>query len=209
MYDIKHFINNSDGEFHKQRVLDIVKSVYYDECKVKPSENKKTFKINKAYCVKHGITANQYKMVVRKKKNDESIGQWYDISKSLKENLEFAKENNIKVSRRTLYNFCERNGINTKGEKKEHETNTPQNTHNTMEESTQEKPIYELNKTQPTPQQIEDIIKNTYHSLEEFENNFDVIEKDLKSILNKDRINSYQSRWMQILMYYHTLKTTA
>lgn len=115
LFDIKHFINNDDGEFHKQRVLDIVKSVYYDECRIKPTENKKTFKVDKSYCNKNGITPNQYKMMVRRLKNDEKIGEWYDVNKSVKDNLEYAKENNIKVSRATLFRFCERNGINTKG----------------------------------------------------------------------------------------------
>lgn len=202
LFDIKHFINNSDGEFHKQRVLDIVKSVYYDECKVKPIQNKKTFKINKAYCVKHGMTANQYKMVVRKIKNDANIGEWYDVSKALKENLEFAMNNNIKVSRRTLYNFCDRNSINTKGEKKEP---TP----TLKEESTEEKPIYELNNEPLTPQEIEDIIKNTYHSLEEFENDFEEIKENYKLILEKDRVSNYSNRWLELLKRYQELKITA
>lgn len=117
LFDIKHFINNDDGEFHKQRVLDIVKSVYYDECRIKQTLNKKSFKVNKEYCNKNNITPNQYKMMVRRIKNDEKIGEWYDISKSVKENLIFAKENNVKVSRATLFRFCERNNINTKGNK--------------------------------------------------------------------------------------------
>jgi len=32
------------------------------------------------------------------------------------DNLRNAEENNIKVSRRTLYNYCKDNSINTKGE---------------------------------------------------------------------------------------------
>lgn len=189
LFDIKHFINNSDGEFHKQRVLDIVKSVYYDECKVKPNQNKKTFKVDKNYCAKQGITANQYKMMVRRKKNDENIGGWYDISKSVKENLNYAKENGIKISRRTLYNFCDRNGISTKGNDKQ----TP----NIMEESTQQTPI--------TPQQIEDIIKNTYHSLDEFEDNFEDIKDKYKLILEKDRVSNYSNKWLELLKHYQAL----
>lgn len=190
LFDIKHFINNSDGEFHKHRVLDIVKSVYYDECKVKPTENKKTFKVDKNYCEKHSITPNQYKMMVRRKKNDESIGIWYDISKSLKDNLEYAKENNIKVSRRTLYNFCDRNGINTKGNDKEQTKQTP----NIMEESTQE---------------IEETIKNTYKSIEEFENNFEDLKNQFKPILEKERVSNYSNKWLELLKHYQALKITA
>lgn len=50
--------------------------------------------------------------------NDLSILAWYNVNKSVKENLNYAKENNIKVSRTTLYNFCDRNGINPKGNNK-------------------------------------------------------------------------------------------
>lgn len=201
LFDIKHFINNSDGEFHKQRVLDIVKSVFYDDCNVKSIENKKTFKIDKNYCAKHGITPNQYKMVVRRKKNDESIGQWYDISKSLTENLNYAKENNIKIGKTKLYEWVKENGIDTKGNDKQ----TP----NIMEESTEQKPIYELNKTQLTPQEIEETIKNTYHSLDEFENDFEDLKNQFKPILEKERVTNYSNKWLELLKHYQSLKITA
>ena len=45
------------------------------------------------------------------------IGEYYDLNLSVKENLSLLKENNINVSERTLYRFCKENGINTKGEK--------------------------------------------------------------------------------------------
>lgn len=78
--------------------------------------------------------------IVRRLKNNESIGEWYDVSKSVKDNLEYANENGIKVSQKTLYRFCERNGIDTKGENKEIIPTL-------RKESTKQKTIYELNKT--------------------------------------------------------------
>lgn len=143
--------------------------------------------------------------IVRRLKNNESIEEWYNTSKSVKENLNFAKENNIKVSRATLFRFCERNNINTKGNNKQQTTQT----HNTMEESTQQTPIIELNKTQLTPQQIEETIKNTYQSLEEFENDFEELEQHYKPILQNDRVSNYSTRWLELLQYYQSLKITA
>lgn len=201
LFDIKHFIDNSDGEFHKKRVLDIVKSVFYDECNIKKTDNKKSFKVDKTYCLKNGITPNQYKMVVRKIKNDESIGGWYDVSKSVKDNLEYAKENNLKVSRRTLYNFCERNGINTKGENKgekeiDEEIKPKVTTSNTIDIIPK------------SSNEIENIIKTNYPTYHDFINHFDDIKTKYKGKLEKEKNNNV-SRWMILLKYYQELKITA
>lgn len=205
IFDLQHFINNSDGKFTKSLLLNIVLSAYNHPITIRKRETKKTFKINKTYCHTHNITAKGMVGIVRRLKNDENIGVWYDISKSVKENLIFAKENNIKVSRATLFRFCERNNINTKVNDKQQTKQTP----NIMEESTEEKPIYELNKTQPTPQQIEETIKNTYHSLDEFENDFEELKQQYKPILEKERVSNYSNRWLELLQYYQSLKITA
>ena len=56
-------------------------------------------------------------MIVRKTLHFDEITKWYDTTKSVKENLIFAKEKHIKVSRATVYNYCTEKGISTKGEK--------------------------------------------------------------------------------------------
>lgn len=132
IFDLQHFINNSDGKFTKSLLLNITLSAYNHPITIQKRETKKTFKIDKTYCQTHNISTKGMVGIVRRLKNNESIGAWYNVNKSVKENLNYAKENNIKVSQKTLYRFCERNGIDTKGEK---------------EESTQQKTIYELNKT--------------------------------------------------------------
>lgn len=50
--------------------------------------------------------------------NDLSILQWYDFNKSVKENLNFAKENNIKLGKTKLYEWVKENRINPKGNHK-------------------------------------------------------------------------------------------
>lgn len=44
-----------------------------------------------------------------------AISEWYDSHLSVKVNLQYAKENGIKTSRTSLYNYCKSNGINPKG----------------------------------------------------------------------------------------------
>lgn len=202
IFDLQHFINNSDGKFTKSLLLNIALSAYNHDVMITKNVKRKSFKIDKSYCHTHNITAKGMVGIVRRLKNNESIGVWYDVSKSVKDNLEYAMSNQIKVSRATLFRFCERNGINTKGEKKEP---TP----TLKEESTQQKPIYELNNEQLTPQEIEDIIKNTYHSLDEFENDFEELKQQYKPILEKDRVSNYSNRWLELLKYYQSMKLTA
>lgn len=202
IFDLMHFINNSDGKFTKSLLLNITLSAYNHPITIRKRETKKTFKIDKTYCHTHNITAKGMVGIVRRIKNNESIGIWYDISKSVKDNLEYAKENNIKVSQKTLYRFCERNGINTKGEKKEP---TP----TLKEESTEQKPIYQLNKTTLTPQQIEGRIKETYSNYMEFEYDYEKIKKQYKSILEKDKLSNNSTRWLELLKYYQSIKITA
>lgn len=45
-----------------------------------------------------------------------TIVEWYDVHKSVKENLAYAKQHNIHVSINTLYNFCKLYCVSTKGQ---------------------------------------------------------------------------------------------
>lgn len=46
-----------------------------------------------------------------------NINEWYDKKLSIKENYQIAKDNDIKVSLRSLYDYCNNNNVNKKGEK--------------------------------------------------------------------------------------------
>ena len=123
VFEICRFIDNRDGKLNKAYIMEVVSNVFESECTMVEEPNHRQFKVDKVYCSKNGISANQYKNVVRKKLHFEEIGGWYDISVSVGKNLQFAKENNIKVSQKTLYRFCNENGINPKGEGTKEETN--------------------------------------------------------------------------------------
>lgn len=70
------------------------------------------FKTDPVYCKNNGINRRSYCRKVAKALNQKSIGEWYDCNKSVKENLEWAQQNGIKVCRSTLKTFCIENGIN-------------------------------------------------------------------------------------------------
>ena len=116
VYERQYFNDNSDGQLKNhiivQIALDAMKATYQMTLK-----KHKKFETNELYCIDNGISRNQYKNVIRRKLNFEKIKQWYDPTKSIKENYQYARENNIKVGQRTLYNYCYEMGISTKGEK--------------------------------------------------------------------------------------------
>lgn len=115
VYDRHYFFDNTDKVLSNQCLLriaiDAQKATYEMVLKKKPK-----FRTDNVFCRENQIKPNALKMMVRRKLNFEDIGQWYDIAKSVKDNLKFAEDNNIKVCRATLYNFCSANGINPKGE---------------------------------------------------------------------------------------------
>lgn len=95
----KNVINTPIGDIHLQ------------------SKHKKRFVVDKSYCAQYNIKPNAMKNVVRKILHDAEIGEVYDCSKSVKENLALLKEMGIKVGKTKLYDWCKENGINTKGQK--------------------------------------------------------------------------------------------
>ncbi len=122
VYDRQYFYDNSDKVLSNQCLLrmaiDAKKATYQMKMKNKP-----IFKVDSVFCKENNIKPNALKMMVRKTLHCDEIKQWYDTTKSVKDNLLFAKENNIKVSRATLYNYCGEKGINPKGEKIEEPIN--------------------------------------------------------------------------------------
>ena len=122
VYDRYYFYDNSDNVLTNQCLLrialDAKKATYQMTMKNKPF-----FKVDSVFCKENNIKPNALKMMVRKTLHFDEITKWYDTTKSVKDNLSFAQNNNIKVSRATLYNYCIEKGISTKGEKIEEPIN--------------------------------------------------------------------------------------
>ena len=112
--------DNSDGVISNNVLSEIAKNVIntpVEEIHLQ-SRHKKKFEIDKAYCAEHGISPNTMKNIVRKKLKDEEIGNLYDVSKSVSENLVMLREMGLKIGKTKLYEWCQENGISTKGDKK-------------------------------------------------------------------------------------------
>lgn len=115
IWERETFFDNSDRVLTNNCIIDICKRAMESNLVFEESEHP-NFIVNKRYAKEHGITPNQLKRTVTKKLNSEAIGSWYDCSKSVKDNLEYAKEYGIKVGKTALYEWCKENGVSTKGE---------------------------------------------------------------------------------------------
>lgn len=115
--DRLYYNDNSDHELTNQRLVEMAQRAIYtpvEEIKI-PYHRPKEFEIDKEYCRRHGITPNEMKNRVRKILTDQSIGELYDCSKSIKENLTVLKQNGLKIGKSRLYQWCKENHIETKG----------------------------------------------------------------------------------------------
>lgn len=120
IYEVYHYYDNRDKELNNETLKRIAKRVIRipSEDIVLQNKCKKKYVVDKQYCAERGIKPNSYKNTVRKMLKDEEIGNVYDCSKSVKENLSLLKEMGIKVSKTKLYEWCKENGIDTKGNTK-------------------------------------------------------------------------------------------
>lgn len=75
------------------------------------------FKTDPIFCRDNDISRRSYSRKVAKMINYESIGEWYDAGKSVRENYQWAQQNGIKACLSTLKNFCRENGVDTAPEK--------------------------------------------------------------------------------------------
>ena len=108
------YYDNSDNVLNNQELMRIANnalSMAYDTIRLKTKRKPSKFKVDKMYCLEKGIKPKAMVGVVRRKLKDEEIGNLYDCSLSVKENLEMLKANGIKIGLSRLYEFCDRNGI--------------------------------------------------------------------------------------------------
>lgn len=117
IYEVYNYYDNTDKVLNNTTLKSIARGVIqtpYEEIQLK-SKNKKTFIVDKLFCAENGLVPNSFKNTVRRMLKDEEIGSVYDCSMSVKENLRLLNEMGVKVGKTKLYDWCKRNGINTKG----------------------------------------------------------------------------------------------
>ena len=117
IFEVYNFYDNSDGVLNNATLKGIAQGIIqipYENIQFK-SKCKKKFEVDKSFCSKNGISANSYKNTVRKILKDIEIGNAYDCSLSVKDNLCILNEMGIKVSKTKIYEWCRENGIDTRG----------------------------------------------------------------------------------------------
>lgn len=113
-----YYYDNSDRVLSNKVLANIARNVVkkpLEDIQLQSKRKKRKFEVDKSYCALHGISPNAMKNKVRKMLKDEEIGNAYDCSLSVSENLVAFKEMGIDVSKSKLYQWCKDNGINTKG----------------------------------------------------------------------------------------------
>ena len=113
----QHYYDNSDGVLENRLLIEdtnAVISMSSEEifARIGNSRHGK-FSTDPVWCSLHNVTRRKHSRTVAKMINYEAIGEWYDTGISVLENLKYANENGIKVSKMTLIRFCKENGINT------------------------------------------------------------------------------------------------
>ena len=108
------FYDNSDKILTNDFIIDLCRRAMDSDIQI-PESNHPSFIVNKEWAMKNGMNANQLRCMITRMKNDNSIGSWYDCSMKMSDNLKWAKENGIKISKGRLWNWCKENNINLKG----------------------------------------------------------------------------------------------
>lgn len=120
IYERTYYYDNSDRVLSNKVLAGIARKVVImplENIRIQSKLKKRKFEVDKAYCEEHGISPNAMKNIVRKKLKDEEIGNAYDCSLSVTENLAALKGMGINVCKSKLYQWCKENNINTKGVK--------------------------------------------------------------------------------------------
>lgn len=105
LLDRQYFVDNTDKEVTNKKLFTIARNAMNSKETIKVEKDKRQYVVNKLYCAKYGISAKAVNNMIKKQLFDEQIGNIYDFSISVKENMKIMKEMGIKVSQRKLYNF--------------------------------------------------------------------------------------------------------
>ena len=109
-----YYYVNTDGQLTNAELIKAAKNALYYDGKLTPSKHP-SYKVNKSYWAAQGVNAHTASNYIGRELRHKRIGELYDCSLSVKENLKALHEQGVKVGKSTLYNFCEKYGISTKG----------------------------------------------------------------------------------------------
>lgn len=112
IYEFQNYYINNGNKIDKHTLYEIASNVMgaeLDKYAMEKGKPRNAFFINPLYCQKHDMTKKQVLGQVRNKK--QYIGEFYDFTKTDKENIEIMKEYGLDVSLRTLKTWKKENNI--------------------------------------------------------------------------------------------------
>ena len=112
VFEFQYYYINNGNKIDKKILYGIAMNVMeaeIDESLMRKGRPRYNFFINPLYCQKHGMKAKQVLGKVNNKK--QYIGEFYDFTKTDKENIEIMKEYGLVISKPTLDRWKKENGI--------------------------------------------------------------------------------------------------
>lgn len=118
VYELCYYVVNNGNKITKGTLYQIAKNVMEADVD-KYDVGKPRYKsfINPLYCEVHGITKKQAMGLLRNKK--QYIGEFFDPSLTVKENIAVMKEYGLEISEKTVKRWMKENGITKYNKKKE------------------------------------------------------------------------------------------
>ena len=117
VWERQMFYDNRDKILDNDFIIDLCRRAMDSDIQI-PESKHPSFIVNKEWAMKNGMNANQLRCMIIRMKNDNSIGSWYDCSLKMSDNLKWANENGIKISKGRLWTWCKENNINMMGDGK-------------------------------------------------------------------------------------------
>jgi len=128
LFELYHFIDNRKDVISKKDILNICNDVMRTDIRryketIERYKDKRTFMSNPLYEDKYNVNGNVTKNISRSLLLEQKIGELYDCSLSVEDNLKVMKENGIKVGKNTLLKFRKKYGLDGKRINKSNKTN--------------------------------------------------------------------------------------
>lgn len=117
LYNLVHRVHycydNSDGMLSNSLILDKVAAVMEYDVNAMEFKSLDAGKVTTSpgYCTQNNITRLSHSRKALMMENYKSISEWYDTTKSVVENFNYAMSNNIEISERTLRRYCHFNDL--------------------------------------------------------------------------------------------------
>jgi len=116
LFELYHFIDNRKDVITKKDIYNICNNVMKTDIStyndmIEQHKDSRIYMSNPLYNEKYNVKSNTTKNIGRKLINQQKIGELFDCSLSVSENLKYMKENGLKICKNTLLKFMKENGL--------------------------------------------------------------------------------------------------